>query len=340
MMPAVKANAYGHGAIAVATTLQELGVTDFCVSAISEAIELRKAGITGQILILGYTSPRLFDQLVEQDLTQTIVDLPYAKELNKFGKKVKVHVGIDTGLHRLGVRSEEIEQIIEVWKLSHLQVTGVYSHLSVADDSDRNSVIVTRAQIEAFNEVVGYLKAQGLTGFKTHLQGSYGILNYPELKYDFVRPGIALYGVLSRKDDHTVAKIDLRPVLSMKARIECVKRLHQGEAAGYGLEYRAAGEQTIAAVSIGYADGVPRELSNRGHVLIQGKTVPIIGKICMDQLLVDISSVKKVMPGEEVVFIGNSDASSIQATEFAATANTISNEVLSRLGTRLERLVV
>lgn len=264
LMPAIKANAYGHGAVLIGQALSQLGIHDYCVASVCEAVELRKAQITGQILILGYTSPCQFPVLEEYELTQTVVDLDYAKELNEYGREIQVHVGIDTGMHRLGERSEDVERICEVWKLKNLRITGVYSHLCVSDGNSKTDRAFTEKQIAEFYAVVDSLHRMGISGFKTHLQGSYGVLNYPDLVFDYARVGIALYGALSKPGDRIAAKIGLKAVLTLKARITCVKMLHKSEAVGYGLTYKAEREMKIAVAAIGYADGIPRELSNKG----------------------------------------------------------------------------
>ena len=340
IMPALKANAYGHGAVLMGRALENMGISDFCVASIGEAIELRNAGITGQILVLGYTSPYQFSELSRYRLTQTVIDLPYARQLNDFGEPLCVHVSIDTGMRRLGERSDDMEQICQIFALSNLRITGVFSHLCAADGSSETDRQFTLTQIRRFNDSVDFLHRQGISGFKTHLQGSYGVLNYPEWAYDYARIGIALYGVLSSSADAIAAEVDLKPVLSLKSRIECVKELHKGESVGYGLTFTAAKEMKIAAVSIGYADGIPRELSNKGHVLVQGKKAAIIGRICMDQLLIDASDLPCISSGEEVILIGTCQNQAISAVDIADCANTISNEILSRLGNRLERIPI
>lgn len=340
IMPAVKANAYGHGAILIGQALQSMGISNFCVASVNEAIELRNAGITGQILILGYTSPHQFSELLHYDLVQTVVDFSYAKELQEYGKPICVHVGIDTGMHRLGERSDDIEKVCKIWEFNHLKVTGVFSHLCVSDGTSSEEKAFTHKQIAEFDSVIRCLEKQGISGFKTHIQGSYGILNYPDLRYDYARPGIALYGILSSSSDKTVADVNLKPVLSLKARIACVKPLRAEETAGYGQDYTAEKEMKIAVVSIGYADGIPRSLSNRGYVVVNSCRVPMIGRICMDQLLIDVSTLPHVLPGDEVVLIGKCGSEQITASEFAHMAGTISNEILSRLGSRLDRIVV
>lgn len=340
IMAAVKANAYGHGAVEIAKILQEAKVNDFCVATVSEGIELRQAGIDGQILILGYTHPKRLEELVQYDLTQTVVDASYGYQLQQFGKKIKVHICIDTGMHRLGERFEKIEDILAMWEIPNLHITGIYSHLCVADNAAETDRDYTLYQIANFRQVIASLDKAGKTGYQTHMQSSYGVLNYPEFQFDYARLGIALYGSLSEIHDVTKVKADLKPVLSLKSRIQSVKVLNKGEGAGYGLTYIADHLTKIAAVSIGYADGVSRSLSNCGYVLIHGKRAAIIGRICMDQLLIDITDIPDAAPGEEVVLIGSCGEEEITACLFASWTNTITNEVFSRFGSRLERIVV
>lgn len=339
IMAAVKANAYGHGATQVAGILRQCGVADFCVASLTEGVELRRAGIGGQILILGYTHPCELAEAAAYDMTQTVVDSAYARELERFGQPIKVHIGIDTGMHRLGERFERIEDILDMWNIPNLQITGVFSHLCVADSADVGDREYTLHQIAGFKKVVDQLHQAGITGFAAHLLSSYGVLNYPEYHFDYPRIGIALYGILSSPDDHTKAKPCLRPVLSLKSRIQSVRTLERGESAGYGLTFTAGSRRSVAALSIGYADGIPRVLSNTGYVLVHGKKAPVVGRICMDQMMVDVTDIPEAAPGEEAVLIGRSGIEEITAPVFASWAGTIANEVLSRLGSRLERIV-
>lgn len=339
LMPAVKANAYGHGAALVAGALQEQGVSSFCVASAAEGIELRHAGILGEILVLGYTHPSQFPDLVQYGLTQTVVDAGYAMRLQEDGRKFTVHIGIDTGMHRLGERWDNIDAIQKVFQLPNLHVTGVYSHLCVSDGTSQWERAYTLEQIQHFETVVEELHRRGISGFKCHLQGSYGILNYSQLCFDYARAGIALYGILSGKGDKVSASMELRPVLSLKARVGTVRMLYQGEGAGYGLAYQTGEDQKIGALSIGYADGIPRSMSNCGYVLCHGRKAPVIGRICMDQMLVDFTGIPQAKPGDEAVLIGKSGELEIRAEDLAGWAGTISNEILSRLGSRLERVM-
>ena len=337
LMPAVKADAYGHGAVSICRALQEYGIGNFCVASIEEGIELRKAGITGQILILGYTHPDLFPELNEYDLTQTVLDQEYGRRLNQSGRKLKVQAAVDTGMHRLGERYTQTERILSLWRMENLQITGIFSHLSVSDGSSSLERGFTEKQIRNYQSVLQRLRQAGIKGLQTHIQGSYGILNYPELKFDFARAGIALYGVLSSGKDAVRSKVRLKPVLSVKARIACVHPLHPGEIPGYGMDWKAEREMKTAVVSIGYGDGIPRGMSGQGYMLVKGQKAPMIGRICMDQLFLDVTNIPDVRPGDEAVFIGESGAASISAEQAASWCGTITNELLSRLGKRLER---
>lgn len=352
LMPAVKANAYGHGDVLVCRILQDAGIRDYCVASVDEGIRLRQAGISGQILILGYTHPDGFAELMHYSLTQTAVDLDYAGRLSAYAGKINcgrnagscdtiaVHIGVDTGMHRLGIPYDRPDLIEKVWALPGLRVTGMFSHLCVSDGRTDAAEKYTREQIQRFGVVRDYLHKNGIRGFRCHIQGSYGLLNYPEYSYDLSRPGIALYGCLSSADDRVRAAVSLKPVLSLKARAASIKELPAGESAGYGLTYTADSTRRIAIVSAGYADGIPRSLSNCGTALVRGQKVPIIGRICMDQLTLDVTDVPEILPDDEVVFIGSSGKYRLTAENMAEKTGTITNEILSRLGSRLHRAVI
>lgn len=343
MMPAVKANAYGHGASEMAGELQKLGIDAFCVASMEEGIELRRDGIKGEILVLGYTDPASAKTLLDYQITQTIIDEEYGKQLESYaakeGGRLPVHIGVDTGMHRLGIPWDAHERLCAMWKLPHLDVRGVYSHLCVSDGEEEKEIAFTKTQIARFDETVTYLRTQIKKPFAAHLQGSYGVLNYPECHYDYARVGIALYGILSSRTLIPKSAKGLLPVLSLHSVITSIRELNPGEGAGYGLDFVAAKKSRIAAAAIGYADGIPRNLSGRGMALLHGKRVPIVGRVCMDQLLLDVTGVPDAAPEDEVLFIGGQGAEKISAEEFAGWSDTISNEIVSRLGARLGRFV-
>lgn len=340
LMPAIKADAYGHGAVLVAKELNRLDINAFCVACISEGIELRRNGVKGTILILGYTHPKQFPLLHRYRLTQTVVDYPYAEKLNQYGKKIHVHIGIDTGMHRLGERCENIDNLCRIFGMKNLKVDGAFTHLCAEDTNHPKDRNFTFKQAQAFFHVMDEIKRQGFFCPKLHLQSSYGILNYPELVGDYARVGIALYGVRSAENDYDRSKADLQPVLSLKARVASVRELLPGEAAGYGLAFIADSHRKIATLTIGYADGLPRSLScGVGSVLINGCKAPIIGRICMDQTLADVTHISHVCAGDIAVIIGRSGDEQISVYELAEQSGTITNEILSRLGARLHRIL-
>ena len=342
LMPAVKANAYGHGAIPIARELNRLGIDCFCVACAAEGIELRRAGITGEILILGYTHPTEFSLLCRYRLTQTVTDYAYAEKMQQSGIRLHVHIAVDTGMHRLGIRCEDIEHIAAVYQMKNLLVDGIFTHLSACDSAAPDCHAFTESQILAFRQVVKALSQEGVSYKGIHLLSSYGMLNYPGAAESYVRPGIALYGLFSTEADtrnlHEICPLE--PVLSLKARVASVRTLYAGESVGYGLAFTADHDMQIAVLSIGYADGLPRELScGNGSVLIGGQRAPIVGRICMDQTLIDVSQLSDVKQGDTAVLIGVSGSEQITAGELAGKCHTIANELLSRLGSRLERIV-
>lgn len=339
LMPALKANAYGHGALPVARELARLGVTAFCVACLKEGVQLRKGGLKGEILILGYTHPDQFPLLRRYKLTQTVVDFPYAARLNQFGKTLPVHLAVDTGMHRLGEPSHHLEQICQIFAMKHLDIRGIYTHLCTADGAAPQDRAYVQRQVQAFSQLLEELKNRGLPLPKVHLQASHGLLNYPHLPGNYARVGIALYGLLSAYGDLTAVEADLRSVLSLHARVATVKPLSPGSAAGYGLAFVAQRPTQVAVVTIGYGDGLPRSLSG-GQVLINGQRAPIIGRICMDQTLVDVTDLPAVHPGDQVTLIGTDGGETIPAYDLARQGDTITNEILSRLGPRLERIVI
>ena len=343
LMAVVKADAYGHGAALIAREVQGKGIGAFGVACAAEGVLLRKNGITGNILILGYTHPKDFPLLRKYRLTQTVVDYAYAKILNRYGKKLNVHLKIDTGMHRLGERTEKYGEIERICHMKNLCVEGIYTHLCADETRTPADMSFTKKQAESFRATIRKLEEQGISGLKTHLSASYGLINYPELGGDYIRAGIALYGLLSEKkaEESAGGEKGLVPVLSLKARIAAVKDLYRGESAGYGPAYKAKSDRKIAVLAVGYADGLPRSLScGKGRVLIHGQSAPVIGRICMDQTIVDVTGIPDVKAGETAVLLGRWGGEEITAYEWAQAAGTITNEILSRLGARLQRVVI
>ncbi|WP_449536368.1 serine racemase VanT catalytic subunit [Ferdinandcohnia sp. Marseille-Q9671] len=334
LMAVVKANAYGHGAVKIAKELSDQGVKSFAVATIAEGIELRKNGVKGEILVLGYTPAQQIGEIKKYKLTQTVIGVSHAKQLNKQGVAIRVQLKIDTGMHRLGTDASQLSDLKEIYNCKHLHVVGVFSHLAVSDSVRSEDIAYTDMQIDRFNQTCKWLESQQLPLGQRHIQASYGILNYPHLQYDYARPGIALYGVLS-KNDPVRTDVELKPVLSIKARVAMVKTLQPGEQLGYGRAFTVTRMMKTAVITIGYSDGIPRNMEN-GNVLIRSQKAPIIGRICMDQLVVDVSAIEAVQAGDIATLIGRDGSEQITAEEVAEKCGTITNELCSRLGSRLE----
>ena len=308
------------------------------MACLAEGVALRKAGIRGNILILGYTRPEETPLLRRWHLIQTVVDADHGRALNHQGHPIQVHLALDTGMHRLGIPAENRAEIAAMYGLPNLKIQGAFSHLCVSDSLAEGDTAYTQQQVTLFFDTIAWMREQGLDPGEIHLQASYGIWNLPPQPCAYARAGIALYGV--RSDETPVRRaLDLRPVLSLRAQVASVRRLHPGEAAGYDLAFHADRETTLAVVTIGYGDGLPRDLSQRGgEVLIHGRRCPMVGRMCMDQLLVDITDLNTVSPGDTATLIGRDGGHEIRAEEMAARCGTISNELLSQLGKRLAPL--
>jgi len=336
MMAVVKAEAYGHGAVPVSKCLNSVGVKNFAVATIDEGITLRESGVVGEILIMGFSHPSRAKELHKYCLTQAVIDYDHAAGLNQMGYPVQVHIKIDTGMHRLGVDAQNTRQIEDIFKMKHLRVCGIFTHFCVSDSLEGDDIIFTRKQISAFNTLLDKLKRHNLPLPKIHMQSSYGLLNYPDLHCDYARIGIALYGALRTLSGKTNLQPDLLPVLSLKSRIAHISDIKKGESIGYGRAFIADRHMRIAVVAVGYADGIPRSLScGNGQALVSGKYAPIIGKICMDQLTVDITDIPGVSVGDVAVLIGKDQNAELPAALVAENANTIANDLLSRIGHRL-----
>lgn len=341
LIAVVKANAYGHGAVPAARCLYRQGVRAFAVACLAEGVALRRAGIRGTILILGYTPPQDAPLLRRWRLTQAVVDAAHGRALAaQAGKPIKVHLAIDTGMHRLGIPAEDREAIVSMFRLKNLSVEGLFSHLGASDSLMPEDTAYTQEQLTRFYETAAWLREQGCEPGLLHIQASYGIWNLPPQPCACARAGIALYGVYSG-GACVQRPLDLRPALALRARVVSVRTLHAGEYAGYGRAFQAQRETRLAVVSIGYADGLPRELPQHGgRVLIGGQFCPIVGRMCMDQLLADVTALPCAAPGDTATLIGRDGNAEIRAEEVAQRCDTITNELLSRLGPRLGLVVL
>lgn len=337
IMAVVKADGYGHGALAVAKHCQNQGINSFAVATIDEGIELRQYGITGDILILGYTDALQARELHDYKLIQTIVNAHHAYQLQQQKYQLDVHIKIDTGMHRLGFDINDVELINDIFDYRYLNIKGFYSHLCVCDSNKIDDIEFTQLQISRFYEFIKKVKMNHDVG-KIHLQSSYGLINYPEINCDYARIGIALYGVNSADDVYIKNKLDLKPALSIKARIAMIHKVPKGDSLGYGRSFVALKDSMIAVVPIGYGDGLPRNLSSNDYVLIKDTKCLIVGRICMDQMLVDVSDLTHVSPQDIVTIIGKDGKNEIRVETIARLSQTISNEILSRLAARLPRI--
>lgn len=339
LMAVVKANGYGHGAAAVARCLQKDGVRAFAVACLSEGMDLRRAGIRGLILILGYTPPEEAPLLRRWRLTQAVADGEHGAALNAAGVPLRVHLALDTGMRRLGVPAEDTAALIRLYGMKNLRIGGVFSHLCVSDDPGQSARDYTQSQLARFYRAVDWLRDNGYDPGAVHIQASGGILRLPPQPCAYARGGIALYGVGSEGAVDAM-EAGLRPVLSLRARVACVRRLCPGEAAGYGLAFRAERDTRLAVLSIGYADGLPRGLAqNGGRVLLRGRSCPMVGRMCMDQLLVDVTEAPDVRAGDVATLLGQDGVLTIRAEEVARRCGTITNELLSRLGHRVGQVL-
>ena len=336
LMAVVKANAYGHGAYETAVHLDRIGVRAYAVATIDEGICLRKYGVRGEILILGYTDIGRAAEIRKYNLTQTLVDFAYADALNRRGGTIKAHLKIDTGMHRLGVDWEDFAAVKAVFAMRHLKICGMYTHLCCPESQKPDDILYTKRQIDRFYKLLGRMEREGMKIPAVHVQSSYGLLNYPQLKCDYVRAGIALYGCLCAPHDRTVVKADLRPVLSLKSRVALIRTVKAGDSVGYDRRFTAEGERRIAILPIGYGDGLPRNLScGNGSVRIRQRCAPIVGLICMDQLAVDVTKITEVAVGDVATLIADERDGAWSAPNVAARSLSISNELLCRLGERL-----
>ncbi len=329
VMCVVKANAYGHGAARCALFLEKHGADAFAVACLSEALELRAAGIKKPILILGYTAPAFAEALIEHDITQTCVDEGHAAALSdaaqKTGKKLLTHIKIDTGMSRTGLLAQGAENAMETARaaerismLPGLAVKGMFTHFSVADTPEED--VYTAWQLANYNTVLQYLIEKGLRPETCHTSNSACIMDHPETQIDMVREGIILYGLYP--DSAPRAEGPLRPVLTLKSRVAQVRSLPAGTSVSYGRTYQNEAAFSTAVVLAGYADGHPRRLSNAAYDVIDGRRYPQVGRICMDMHMLNVTGHEdEVHPGDAVTLWGASGMSTEEAAQIVGTIN-------------------
>lgn len=336
VMVCVKADAYGHGLIPVSERLQQEGADYLSVASIDEGIKLRDAGIKLPILVLGMILKKDIQPLLKYGLTQTVCDQGLATSLNdsarKINKKVNIHIKVDTGMGRLGVLSKDAVSFVKkIKKLKFINIEGIFTHLSLADINREFSLY----QINSFNSLIKKLKKDRINIPMVHAANSLGVISYKESQFNMVRPGLIIYGLYPQEG----LGIRLKPVLSLKTRVVYSKRVPAGYGISYGYTYVTNKETTVVNLPIGYGDGYPRNLSNLAPVLIKGRRFKISGRICMDQIMVDVGDLALKL-GEEVVLIGAQGKDKITAEELAMLSATIPYEIVCGLGSRIPRAYV
>ena len=334
-MAVVKADAYGHGDVDVASVLQEEGAKDFAVATIDEAIKLRLAGIKGQIFVLGYTPILRAEELAEYDITQAVVDESHAQKLSAADKRIRAVFALDTGMNRIGLDADNpdyCEKLIRDY-CGKLCVQGIFTHLCVADSDDEESVDFTNKQISKFEEVAK--RIEDLKRPYVHCLNSAGGLWKKSSKSAFARLGIILYGLKPSYFNRLPAGIV--PALSWHSVVSMVKSVHAGETISYRRTFKAERDMKVATVCAGYADGYNRLLSNKFYTLINGKKAPVLGRVCMDQFMVDVTHIDGVEMGTKVTLIGQDGDECITADDMAAAIGTIGYEIVCGISKRVER---
>ncbi len=337
----VKANAYGHSVGKIAQLLDKAGTDFFAVSNIDEAEELRQLGILKPILILGYTPPIFAEKLVKLDLWQTVFGFDYAKKLdlhaNKLGAIIRCHLKLDTGMGRLGFNFRQsfsgLDEAIKTLKLENLKFEGVFTHFPVADSNKKADKAFTEAQYKNFLKAIKLLEDEGFSLGIKHCCNSAATLISPDKHLDAIRPGNILYGLTP--DPAIEMPYNLMPVMTFKAAVSMVKTIAKGDTVSYGRTFKAKKDMTLATITAGYADGIPRLLSSKGYVIINGKKANIVGRICMDQFCADVSDVD-VKEGDTVVLFG----SELPVEKFASWADTINYEIVCGLSKRVPRIYI
>ncbi len=343
IMGVVKADAYGHGVFEVARTLISCGFTRLAVSMLDEAIQLRQGGITIPILVLSYTDPIRAEEIIQNNITQTVFSHDLAKSLSdaavKLKRDIKIHIKIDTGMTRVGFMPgySAVKNVTEISKLPRIVIEGLFTHFASADEEDKE---FTYIQFERFMSICSELRRIGIDIPVKHVANSAALIEFPEMHLDMVRPGIIIYGMYpSDKVDKT--KIDLKPAMELKANIILVKEVEKDISISYGRNFTTKRKSRIATIPIGYADGYSRVLSGKGTVLANGEEVPIVGNICMDQCMIDITDINgDVKVGDEVILLGKQGDKTISAEDLANKIGTVNYEIVCVIGRRIPRVYI
>ncbi|MGG7097947.1 alanine racemase [Clostridium sardiniense] len=336
----IKADAYGHGAVELAEVLLENGASRFAVAIITEAIELRESGIKASIMILGYTPIEFGEDLIKYDIEQTVYDLEYAKQLSeialKMGKKAKIHIALDTGMGRIGFmpNEESLNEVLEIASLDGIETVGIFTHFSTADEEDKEYTNYQFAKIQNF---IKMLSNNGVNIPIKHVSNSGAIIDLPETYLDAVRAGIILYGYYPSNEVNK-ERLSIEPALTLKAKIGHVKKLEKGMYVSYGRTFKTERDSIIATLPIGYADGYSRLLSGKAKVIVNGKFANVIGRICMDQCMIDVTDVGEVKVGDEVIILGEDRDLKFNADDMAELIGTINYDILCMIKHRVPRI--
>ena len=342
LIAVVKADAYGHGALDVSKTLVENGATKLAVAVITEAMELRHGNINTPIMILGYTPLEFAADLINYDIEQTIFDLEYAKKLSEIalnlGKKAKIHVALDTGMGRIGflINDNSLNEILKISSLKGLEVVGIFTHFATADESDKN---YSNKQYKKFTDFNEKLISKGVNILLKHVSNSGAIIDMPNTYLDGVRAGIVLYGYYP-SEDVLKQNLDLKKAISIKTQVAHVKILDKNEYVSYGRKFKTERKSIIATLPIGYADGYSRALTGKAKVIINGKFAPVVGTICMDQCMIDVTDIGDVHVGDEVIVLGKDKDLKFDADDMAKAMGTINYEVLCMIKQRIPRVYI
>ena len=342
LIAVVKADAYGHGALDVSKTLVENGATKLAVAVITEAMELRHGNINTPIMILGYTPLEFAADLINYDIEQTIFDLEYATKLSEIalnlGKKAKVHVALDTGMGRIGflINDNSLNEILKISSLKGLEVVGIFTHFATSDESDKN---YSNKQYKKFTDFNEKLISKGVNIPLKHVSNSGAIIDMPNTYLDGVRAGIVLYGYYP-SEDVLKQNLDLKKAITIKTQVAHVKILDKNEYVSYGRKFKTERKSIIATLPIGYADGYSRALTGKAKVIINGKFAPVVGTICMDQCMIDVTDIGDVQVGDEVIVLGKDKDLKFDADDMAKAMGTINYEVLCMIKQRIPRVYI
>lgn len=352
IMPAVKADGYGHGAVRVSETALKNGASALGVSRVEEGIVLRHAGIGAPILVFGYISPDSTDDVINNELTVTVSQKEIAQALSdravQQGKKISVHVKVDSGMGRIGMLTKKghpgsqgpyhdsVDEVLAMARMPGITLEGIYTHLASSDSRDKADA---RNQLDIFNEFVADLDCRGLQFPLKHAANSAAAIEMPESHLDMIRPGISFYG-LPPSAEVDCSGIDLKPAMQLKAKIISLKQVARGFRVSYGSTHIIDRDTMIAAVPVGYADGFSRHFSSNGEMMVRGRRAPIVGRVCMDLTMIDVGHIPGVALEDEVVVFGTQQGTSLHVDELANRLGTINYEIVSNLNARVKRVYI